>query len=152
MLDENLLSAEGIPQKPRLSGKSTSSTISPAPPFGGIGTSSLPTRKPGSSGQSTSSTPKFCGKSNAGPINPTPLIPLTTSTSHSAVITPIPPGDQQASSAVDYNPAMSSNQMEDYYRRQLQKHQEMVMHYQEKERIRVEKEQEEFEKRKQEFE
>ena len=64
----------------------------------------------------------------------------------------MPQGIQLTSSALDYNPAMSNNPMEDYYRRQLQKHQEMVLRYQEKERLRLEKEQEEFEKRKQDFE
>jgi hypothetical protein len=46
---------------------------------------------------------------------------------------------------------MSSKQIEEYYRTQLLKREEMILHYQRKERIRLEKE-EDLQKRKQEFE
>lgn len=50
-----------------------------------------------------------------------------------------------------YNPPISNYQMEDYYRSQLLKQQEIVIHYKDKERLRFEMENEEFEKQKQEF-
>lgn len=64
----------------------------------------------------------------------------------------MPPSDQQISSAVDYNPAVSSNQMEDYYRRQLQNIKKWLCTTKKRKESEWKKEQGEFEKRKQEFE
>ncbi len=50
-----------------------------------------------------------------------------------------------------YTPPISNYQMEENYRSQLLKQQEIVIHYKDKERLRFEKENEMFEKKKQEF-